>query len=282
LTSLREWLQQGEARLHAGPHPERARLDAETLMLHLIGKNRAWLLAHLEDEFGGCKSIGYSQQIERRLAGEPIQYITGECEFYGLSFSVNRDVLIPRQETEHVVEKVLELASLLVGPRLVDVGTGSGAIAIALAHESPGAKVTATDVSDAALRVARRNAERTGVAERIRFLEGDLLKPVAAEQFEFVVSNPPYVATDDRASLALEVRDHEPDVALFAGSNGLDIYRRLVPAAYRVLVAGGFAVFEIGYGQAEAVAELFSAAGFVDIEFAKDLQGIDRVITARR
>lgn len=282
MTSLREWLQQGEARLHAGPHPERARLDAETLMLHLIGKNRAWLLAHLEDEFGGCKSIGYSQQIERRLAGEPIQYITGECEFYGLSFSVNRDVLIPRQETEHVVEKVLELASLLVGPRLVDVGTGSGAIAIALAHESPGAKVTATDVSDAALRVARRNAERTGVAERIRFLEGDLLKPVAAEQFEFVVSNPPYVATDDRASLALEVRDHEPDVALFAGSNGLDIYRRLVPAAYRVLVAGGFAVFEIGYGQAEAVAELFSAAGFVDIEFAKDLQGIDRVITARR
>lgn len=282
MTSLREWLQQGEARLHAGPHPERARLDAETLMLHLIGKNRAWLLAHLEDEFGGCKSIGYSQQIERRLAGEPIQYITGECEFYGLSFSVNRDVLIPRPETEHVVEKVLELASLLVGPRLVDVGTGSGAIAIALAHESPGAKVTATDVSDAALRVARRNAERTGVAERIRFLEGDLLKPVAAEQFEFVVSNPPYVATDDRASLALEVRDHEPDVALFAGSNGLDIYRRLVPAAYRVLVAGGFAVFEIGYGQAEAVAELFSAAGFVDIEFAKDLQGVDRVITARR
>ena len=282
MTSLRKWLRLGEARLHAGPHPERARLDAETLMLHLIGKNRAWLLAHLEDEFGGCKSIGYSQQIERRLAGEPIQYITGECEFYGLPFNVNSDVLIPRPETEHVVEKVLELASLLVGPRLVDVGTGSGAIAIALAHESPGAKVTATDVSDAALRVARRNAERTEVAERIRFLEGDLLKPVAAEQFEFVVSNPPYVATDDRASLALEVRDHEPDVALFAGSNGLDIYRRLVPAAYRVLVAGGFAVFEIGYGQAEAVAELFSAAGFVDIEFAKDLQGVDRVITARR
>jgi len=282
LTSLREWLQQGEARLHAGPHPERARLDAETLMLHLIGKNRAWLLAHYDDEFGGCKSIGSSQQIERRFAGVPIQYITGESEFYGLPFRVNSDVLIPRPETEHVVEKVLELASLLVGPRVVDVGTGSGAIAIALAHESPGAKVTATDISDAALRVARQNAERTGVAERIRFLEGDLLEPVAEEQFEFVISNPPYVATDDRASLAVEVRDHEPDVALFAGSNGLDIYRRLAPAAYSVLVAGGYAVFEIGYGQAEAVAELFSAAGFVDIEFAKDLQGIDRVITARR
>jgi release factor glutamine methyltransferase len=275
-------LQQGEARLHAGPHPERARLDAETLLLHLIGKNRAWLLAHLDDELGGCKSIGHSQQIERRLAGEPIQYITGECEFYGLPFSVNRDVLIPRPETEHVVEKVLDLASLCVGPRVVDVGTGSGAIAIVLAHESPGAKVTAMDVSDAALRVARQNAERTGVVERIRFLEGDLLEPVAEEKFEIVVSNPPYVATDDRASLAVEVRDHEPDVALFAGLNGLDIYRRLAPAAYSVLVPGGYAVFEIGYGQAEAVAELFSAAGFVDIEFAKDLQGIDRVITARR
>lgn len=282
MTSLREWLQQGEARLHAGPHPERARLDAETLMLHLIGKNRAWLLAHHDDEFGGCKSIGYSQQIERRFAGEPIQYITGECEFYGLPFCVNRDVLIPRPETEHVVEKVLELASLFVSPRVVDVGTGSGAIAIALAHESPSAKVTATDVSDAALRIARQNAERNGVAERIRFLEGDLLETVAEQQFEFVVSNPPYIATNDRASLAVEVRDHEPDVALFAGSDGLDIYRRLAPAAYSVLVVGGYAVFEIGYGQAEAVAELFSAAGFLDIEFAKDLQGIDRVITARR
>jgi release factor glutamine methyltransferase len=275
-------LQQGEARLQSGPHPERARLDAETLMLHLMGKNRTWLLAHHGDEFGGCKSIGYSQQIERRFAGVPIQYITGECEFYGLPFSVNSDVLIPRPETEHVVEKVLELASLFVSPRVVDVGTGSGAIAIALAHESPGAKVTATDVSDAALRIARQNAERNGVAERIRFLEGDLLEPLAEEQFEFVVSNPPYVATDDRASLAVEIRDHEPELALFAGSNGLDIYRRLAPAAYSVLVAGGYAVFEIGYGQSEAVAELFYAAGFVDIEFAKDLQGIDRVITARR
>ncbi len=269
-------------RLNAGPHPERARLDAETLMLHLIGKNRAWLLTHQEDEFGGCKSIGYSQQIERRLAGVPIQYITGESEFYGLPFFVNCDVLIPRPETEHLVEKVLELAHLFASPRVVDVGTGSGAIAIALAHESPSAKVTAIDISDAALRVARENAMRNGVAERIRLLAGDLLTPVAEEQFEIVVSNPPYVATDDRASLAVEVRDHEPEVALFAGSNGLDIYRRLAPAAHTVLVAGGYAVFEIGYGQAEAVAELFTAAGFVDIEFKKDLQGIDRVITARR
>ena len=220
-------MQQGEARLRTGPHPERARLDAETLLLHMIGKNRAWLLAHLDDEFGGCKSIGYSQQIERRLAGEPIQYITGECEFYGLPFRVNRDVLIPRPETEHVVEKVLELAPVCERRAIVDIGTGSGAIAIALAHESPDAQVTATDVSDAALRVACENAKRNGVEERIRFLEGDLLEPVAEEQFEFVVSNPPYVATDDRASLAVEVREHEPGLALFAGSNGLDIYRRL-------------------------------------------------------
>jgi release factor glutamine methyltransferase len=282
LTALREWLQQGEKRLHAGPHPERARLDAETLLLHLIGKSRAWLLTHQEDEFGGCKSIGYSQLIERRFAGVPIQYITGECEFYGLPLSVNRDVLIPRPETEHVVEKLLELASLLESPRVVDVGTGSGAISIALAHESSSAKVTATDISGAALRVARQNAERTGVAERIRFIEGDLLEPVAEEQFEIVVSNPPYVATVDRASLAVEVRDHEPDLALFAGSSGLEIYRRLVPAAYSVLIPGGYAVFEIGYGQAGAIADLLSAAGFAGIEFKKDLQGIDRVITARR
>lgn len=282
MTSLREWLQQGEARLQAGPHPERARLDAENLLLHLIGKNRAWLLAHSDDEFGGCKSIGYAQQIERRFAGEPIQYITGECEFYGLRFLVNRDVLIPRPETEHLVEKVSDLAPLFPSPRVVDVGTGSGAIAIALAHEWPCVKVTAIDISQRALDVAKLNAKLIGFESRLRFLEGDLLEPVAEEQFEFVVSNPPYVATDDRASLTVEVRDHEPEVALFAGSNGLDIYRRLAPAAYSVLVPGGYAVFEIGYGQARDVAELFANAGFVEIEFAKDLQGIDRVIAGRR
>ena len=280
--SLREWLRQGEARLGTGPHPERAKRDAETLLLHLIGKNRAWLLAHLDEEFGGCRSIGYLQQIERRLAGEPIQYITGECEFYGLPFCVNRNVLIPRPETEHLVEKVLGLAVNFERPRIVDVGTGSGAIAIALAHKLPAAQVTATDISCAALGVARGNAERSHVSERMRFLEGDLLASVTGERFEFVVSNPPYVAKDDRETLAVEVRDYEPELALFAGANGLDIYRRLTPLAYDALVPGGFALFEIGYGQADYIAELFAATGFSDIQFTKDLQGIDRVIAGRR
>ena len=280
--SLRAHLKQGEARLKAGPHPERAQRDAETLLLHLIGKNRAWLLAHLDDVFGGCKSIGYAQLIERRLAGEPIQYITGECEFYGLPFQVNHDVLIPRPETEHLVEKVLELAAGFERPRIVDVGTGSGAIAVALAHHLPAAQVTATDLSSAALQVARGNAERNGVAERIRFREGDLLAPVAGEQFDFVVSNPPYVASGDRESLAVEVREHEPEMALFAGTGGLDIYARLTPLAFDALVPGGFVLFEIGYGQADAVAGLLAAAEFSRVEFTKDLQGISRVIVARR
>ena len=280
--SLREWLRQSEARLQAGPHPERAQRDAETLLLHLIGRNRAWLLAHLDDEFGGCKAIGYSQQIERRLVGEPIQYITGECEFYGLPFCVNCDVLIPRPETEHLVEKVLELAANFERPRIVDVGTGSGAIAVALAHKLTSAQVTATDISRAALSVAGGNAERNGVTERVRFLEGDLMTSVAGERFEFVVSNPPYVADIDRETLAVEVRDYEPELALFAGSNGLDVYERLAPLAFDAVVPGGFVLFEIGYGQGESIAELFAAAGFSEVQFVKDLQGIDRVIAGRR
>jgi len=279
---LRDWLRQGETRLRTGPHAVRAQRDAETLLLHLTGKNRGWLLAHLDDEFGECKSIGYSQLIDRRLAGEPIQYITGECEFYGLPFRVNRDVLIPRPETEHLVEKVLELAPNFERPRIVDVGTGSGAIAVALAYKLPAARVTATDISRAALNVARGNAERNEVAERIRFLESDLLGPVAGERFEFVVSNPPYVADGDRETLAVEVRNYEPELALFAGANGMDVYRRLTPLAYEALVPGGFAVFEIGHGQAASIAELFEATGFSEIQFTKDLQGIDRVIAGRR
>jgi release factor glutamine methyltransferase len=279
---LREWLRQGEARLHSGPHPERAQRDAETLLLYLIGNNRAWLLAHLDDKFGGCKSIGYSQFIERRLAGEPIQYITGECEFYGLPFRVNRDVLIPRPETEHLVEKVLELAAGFERPCIADVGTGSGAIAVALAHTLPSARVTAVDLSNAALGLARENAESNGVADRVRLLEGDLLAPVAGEQFEFVVSNPPYVAEDDRDTLAVEVRDFEPGLALFAGADGLNIYRRLSPLAYEALVPGGYVLFETGFGQAEAVAGILATAGFCSIQFVQDLQGIDRVIAARR
>lgn len=278
--TLREWLRQSESRLQSGPHPQRARLDTEALLLHLVGKNRAWLLTHLEDEFGGCKSIGYAQLIERRLAGEPIQYITGECEFYGLPFHVNRNVLVPRPETEHLVEKVLQLAARFERPRIVDVGTGSGAIPIALAVNCPDAQLTAVDIFQAALDVATTNAKANGLDRRIRFLHGDLLSPVTCEEFDIIVSNPPYIPDSDRNSLAVEVRNYEPAQALFAGAAGLDVYQRLIPQARRVLRTGGHLAMEIGFGQAASVATLLRDAGFSVIESIRDLQGIERVIVA--
>jgi len=279
--TLAEWLQRGETQLRGGPHPERARRDVEVLMLHLIKRDRAYLIAHPLDMLSAEGAVRYYTLIERRVAGEPIQYITGETEFYGLPFQVDRNVLIPRPETEHLVEKVLALAGEFERPRIVDVGTGSGAIAIALAHKLPAARITAVDISAAALTIARGNAERNGVAGRVRFLEGDLLAPVAGKQFEIVVSNPPYVAESDRGTLAVEVRDHEPAVALFAGG-GLDVYRRLIPDGWAALVPGGFLAMEIGLGQNSAVAELMVDAGFEQVEFIADLQGIPRVVSARR
>jgi release factor glutamine methyltransferase len=276
-------VQEGAARLERGPHAERARRDAETLLLHLFpGKNRAWLLSHADKKLSDEQAGHYAALLERRYKGEPIQYITGEAEFYGLSFLVTSEVLIPRPETEHLVERVIELAPLFRKPRIVDVGTGSGAIAVALAHERPDAVITATDFSRAALDLARRNAERIGFADRIRFLEGDLLAPVQGERFDFVVSNPPYVSTADRDSLSVEVREHEPALALFAGDDGLDVYRRLIPDAFSVLEAGGFLVLEIGYGQSDAVAALLTKSGFGRIEFVPDLQGIARVACGQR
>ena len=270
----------GTARLRLGPHPDRARQDAETLLLHLLGKNTAWLMAHGDKLLPDDLSLSYSELLERRRKGEPIQYITGETEFYGLPFRVTPDVLIPRPETEHLVEKVLELAASFPVPRIVDVGTGSGAIAVALAHKLPHAAVTAIDLSAATLAIARENAKRNGVA--FRFLEGDLLAPVAEERFDFIVSNPPYVPETDRATLSVEVREYEPALALFAGDDGLEVYRRLIPAAFDALTPGGFVALEIGYGQSVAITELLTRSGFEQIEFVPDLQGIPRVACAQR
>ncbi len=280
--TLWEWIDWGAAQLSAGPHPERARIDAQTLLLHLIGRNRAWLLAHLDDDFGGCTSLGYASLLNRRGRGEPIQYITGEAEFYGLPFRVTPDVLIPRPETEHLVEKVIELAGGFENPRIVDVGTGSGAIAVALARSLPRAQITAVDISPAALALAEENAVRNDVDDRVWFLPGDLLEPVSAEQFEIVASNPPYVPEGDRDSLAAEVREYEPAPALFAGQDGLAVYRRLIPAAFALLAPGGFAALEIGFGQAGAVGGIMRATGFDAVEFTPDLQGIPRVASGRR
>jgi release factor glutamine methyltransferase len=165
---------------------------------------------------------------------------------------------------------------------ILDVGTGSGAIPVALAAHLPDTLLTATDISGPALAIARANAERNHVADRIRFLQGDLLVPVAEERFEIIVSNPPYVPAADRDSLSVEVREHEPALALFAGDDGLSIYRRLIPQAFAALVTMGFIALEIGYGQQSAIHTLLAGAGFNDIQFTPDLQGIPRVVIARR
>ena len=280
MPSLRHYLDLGELMLKDGPHPERARRDAELLLMHSLKRSRAWLIAHDDELLSDDLSMSYTELLERRSKGEPVQYITGEAEFYGLPFLVTPDVLIPRPETEHLVEKVIELASDFAAPRIVDVGTGSGAIAVALAHKLPHASITATDISLRALALAEENAKSNGAS--IRFLVGDLLAPTEGERFEIIVSNPPYVAMSDRDSLDVEVRDYEPALALFAGEDGLEVYRRLIPAAFEALTPGGFLVLEIGYSQSPAITELLTCSGFQQIEFVPDLQGISRVACARR
>jgi release factor glutamine methyltransferase len=290
LPLLRNLVPHGTARLSLGPHRDRARQDAEMLLLNVLKRNRAWLMTHLDEELFTGQSSLYNELIERRYQGEPIQYIIGETEFYGLPFRVTQDVLIPRPETEHLVEKVLELAAQFSDHqlRIVDVGCGSGAIAVALAHKLPHASITAIDVSVSALAIARENAERNAVLEQIRFLEGDLLAPVISVNpgeeagFEIIVSNPPYVPIADRELLAVEVRDYEPALALLAGHAGLDIYRRLIPAAFDALTPGGFIALEIGSGQSPAIADLLALSGFQQIEFLSDLQNIPRVASAQR
>jgi release factor glutamine methyltransferase len=280
--NLRDWLQYGERQLRLGPHPEKAHQDAEAFLIGILAQNRAWLLAHLEDSVPSREAGCYSSLLEQRASGQPVQYIQGACEFYGFPFRVTPDVLIPRPETEILVEKAILLARATDQPRILDIGTGSGAIAVALAKHVTGAHVVATDISRAALDIAKWNAGQNEVRDRICFLEGDLLEPVAGEQFAIVVSNPPYVAQHDRDSLPVEVRDFEPALALFAGEDGLAIYRKLIPAAFTALVAGGFVVLEIGYGQEDSVHTLLTSAGFAEIEFTRDLQGIPRVASARR
>jgi release factor glutamine methyltransferase len=250
------------------------------LQQHSPQHDRAWLISNWNQSLLSGTQKLFSELVAHRVAGEPIQYITGETEFYGLPFRVTPDVLIPRPETEHLVEKVIELAAHFEQPRIVDVGTGSGAIAVSLAHKLPHAQITVTDICPQALAVVRENAKRNGAA--LRFFTGDLLAPVADERFEIVVSNPPYVPNGDRASLAVEVRDYEPALALFAGDDGLDVYRRLIPAAFGALISGGYVSLEIGYGQSPVISELLAQAGFEQIEFVPDLQGISRVACARR
>ena len=265
-----------------GASVDSPRLTAETLLMFVTGFDRAFLLTHPEHVLTQEERRQFDAALQQRAQGMPTQYITGHQEFWGLDIMVSPAVLIPRPETEHVVEAVLERARALVAPRIVDVGTGSGCIALALAKELPSAEIHAVDISAAALEVARANAARHGMSERIRFQAGDLLNGFVdeAEKFDFVVSNPPYVGEMERDGLPGEVRDFEPHAALFAGTSGLDIIERLIPEAETCLKSGGWLVFEIGKGQDIVVQKLLR--GWNSVVWTADLQGIPRVVVAQR
>jgi release factor glutamine methyltransferase len=273
--TVREALLSATAKLHS---LATARRDAELLLMCVVGRDRAWMMTHADAELTTEQISRFEKWVARRARQEPVQYILGETEFYGLTLRVTAAVLIPRPETEHLVEAVLSRMGRDIAVRICDVGTGSGAIAVALAHALPWAQVTAVDLSAAALDVARENAERHGVAGRVRLVESDLLRAVRGERFDVVVSNPPYVAKGD--VLEAQVREYEPREALFAGPTGLEIYRRLIPEAREALVAGGWLLIEIGHGQRAALADLL--AGWDGLEFVVDLQGIPRVAIAQR
>lgn len=260
--------------------------DAEFLLLHTLGISRVALLAYPERELSSEEQSFYGENVRRRLQHEPIQYITGEQEFYGLRLKVTPAVLIPRPETEHLVEAVLERMPSDRPLRIVDVGTGSGAIAIALAVHLRNAEITALDVSSEALAVAEANASEHGVSERIHFAESDLLAVVLRsnaredEGFDAVLSNPPYIPESDREVLHPQVRDYEPAGALFGGIDGLALYRRLIPQAHNALKPNGLLALEIGHSQRDDLIALLN--GWDDISFVYDLQQIPRIALARR
>jgi release factor glutamine methyltransferase len=275
LKNLRDSLDEASARLGGSPT---ARRDAELLLMRAADRDRAWLLTHPEAELTPEQSAQFESRIARRAQHEPIQYILGETEFYGLMLKVSPDVLIPRPETEHLVEVALERLPNKSTVRMCDVGTGSGCIAVTLAYELRQAHVTALDLSPAALALAKQNAEQYRVSNRIRFLASDLLSSVQGETFDVIVSNPPYVPDDE--PLEAQVRDYEPHPALFAGPTGLEIYRRLIPQAHVALTPGGWLLMEIGHGQQAALVELLS--DWDNLKFKDDLQGIPRVAIAQR
>lgn len=289
---VRTALKQGIAQLRGAGVPSFT-LATELLLLHVLGRNRAWLYAHPEEEISPSEAQRFSELLARRAAGEPTQYITGTQEFWGLAFEVTPEVLIPRPETEHVVEVALhrlgpqvtyavhEPASVGNGLRILDVGTGSGCIAVALAKELPGARFFATDVSAAALAVARRNAARHGVLERITFLENSLFTGLASE-YDLIVSNPPYIGRKEASTLMREVRDHEPQLALYGGEEGHELTAGLIAQAARFVVRGGFLVLELGYNGLPILQSLFETPAWRNVAVTHDLSGIPRVIAAER
>jgi release factor glutamine methyltransferase len=300
---VRAALKEAMARLRAAGVASHT-LAAELLLLHAVGRDRAWLYSHPETSIDPEAAQNYFAFVARRAAGEPVQYITGRQEFWGLEFEVTPAVLIPRPESEGVVEVALERLGargikirLDTGEpsaplRIVDVGTGSGCLAVALSWELPHARVVATDISAAALEVARRNAARHSVADRIDFVQTDLLSSVLDSSattgrspltFDLIMSNPPYVARDEAETLEREVRDYEPDAALFGGPIGNEIYARLIDQAGLLLRHSGILVLELGHNSSRHVGGLLgNDPCWANISITNDLAGIPRVIAAER
>lgn len=297
-------------------------LAAELLLLYVLACDRAWIYSHPEEEISVANAERYSALIRRRAGGEPTQHITSKQEFWGLEFEVTSDVLIPRPETEHVIEVALDRLSVRElragrrqplggeGLRIADVGTGSGCIAIALGKELSAATFVATDISSAALAVARRNAARHNIASRIQFLECHLLSglsrvaarpaaqylasspkssghesPAASHQspsFDLIVSNPPYIGRREAATLMREVREHEPEIALYGGEEGYELYACLIAEAATHLKPGGILVLELGHNSLPAVQPVLDASIWTNIGVTNDLAGIPRVLAAEK
>ena len=259
------------------------RLNGETLLMFVLGVNRAYIYAHPERELTSEEHARYDEVIAQRSHGVPSQYITGHQEFWGLDLVVSPSVLIPRPETEHLVETVLDLARGRSALRIVDVGTGSGCIALALAHELKDAEVYGVDLSADALEIARANAARLQLEARVRFLQSDVLEVFADEHnLDFVVSNPPYVALDERDKVQRSVRDFEPHMAVFGGDKGLDVLNPLIEQSHIALKPGGYLAMEIGYSMRDAVLKLLSSTMWEEPKSFPDLQGIPRVIVAKK
>ena len=291
---VRTALKEAMGRLREACVPSPA-LAAELLLMHVLGRDRAWLYAHPEEVVDAASAGRYLDLVVRRIAGTPTQYLTKRQEFWGLEFAVEPGVLIPRPETEHVVEVALER---LTGRRdarrrlrLADVGTGSGCLAVALAHELPEGEVFATDISSRALAVAQRNAARHGVSSRVHFVQANLLDPFLSPRslvggtsfFDLIVSNPPYLGRAEAPLLPPEVREHEPSEALFSGEQGIEIYAPLIAQAEGLLTAGGVLVLELGYNALSRVRALFDSPGvWTNVGVTNDLAGIPRVLAAER
>ena len=281
-TTIAQLVLEATALLREAGVPE-ARLDAGALLAHVLHRDRTFIIGHAEDVVDGDVIEVFQKLVGRRAQGEPLQYITGRQEFFGLDFEVSDAVLIPRPETELLVQTALELLGPIENPLICDIGTGSGCIAITLLHHLPQARVIAVDVSKQALELAERNARRLGVSDRVTFALSDCFSAIDRDQlFDMVVSNPPYVAADALDGLQREVRDFEPKAALTPGADGLAIIRRLIEETPYVLKRHGYLLLEIGFDQRDRVAGMIDPQEWNLLDVHKDLQGIPRTVVLQK